>query len=126
MSRDEGGYSRNLTDSLTFRKVLVLLLRLSGVEVQAKPSRTRHSDDADRPAGDIWGVPQWTILTRKEVTLDLSGGLRAAKAAGAADHNPKSATVWAKKGSPAEESYVVMDFETFTKILQEEQERGNA
>lgn len=123
MTSVAGGYSRNLTNSLNFRRMVVLLLRLSGFEVRAKSKRTHHSNDADRPAGDVWGLSGWTVLTRNELTLDLAGGTRAAREAAAQDRNDKWAMVWAKKASPPEESYVVLDFETFTKVLQQEQER---
>ncbi|PXA67480.1 hypothetical protein [Cryobacterium arcticum] len=119
------GYANNYNGSIAFRALLVLLMRVSGISAQAKPVYTKLSEAVaqDRPNGDILGIKNWSILTRKEVKIDLSGGSDRAARVAELDGNKKSALVWYRRGHEASKAYVIMSFDTFLQVLQEEQER---
>jgi hypothetical protein len=113
------------TSTSKFRELVTLLLKVDGLPVSQKPSPPRRLSAAvfqDTPRGDLQGIPGWTINARYETHRDLAGGIEEARQDADADGNQKFAVIWARHGARADESYVVMNLQTFAAVLRAELE----
>jgi hypothetical protein len=75
------------------------------------------SDRIGKSQSDIVGLPGWSIATRTGTPFELSMTLDLAKSAASADGNEFHAAIVARPGAEAEDSYVILNLETFGKLL---------
>lgn len=77
------------------------------------------SDEWPTGAGDIFGVPGWTITTTAARRMDLSGPMDELERARLRDGNRLGALVKHRLNHPTPEAYVVLSFGTLIEILKE-------
>lgn len=120
--------NNNLRKGLKFRELTALILAADGHK-DAKPRKhapklsESFTDGVDQ--GDVTGIPGWTILTRHNLTRDLSGALDEAQERAEVAGTPFHATVWSRPRRPADESYVVMSLAQLSTILHRLQTDAN-
>jgi hypothetical protein len=119
----------NRTKSLRFRELVALALRADGLPVAVKPEPPRRVSEfflEDREQGDIQGLSDWAINTRNEIHFDWSGALN--EAARDAEHDGKknAALIQMRRDSSIGQAFVVMTFDTFSRVLRDELDRSRA
>jgi hypothetical protein len=110
------------TKSEQFRQLVILWMRVQGLTVTGKikfPTAAAAADAIEvADGGHIWGTPL-SIIVKNEVRPDFSEGLDAADLAARAVGKLGGAVIQRRSGRDVEESYCVMNLETFTRILKE-------
>lgn len=109
----------NVGRSLRFRESVSLLLRAEGISNVVAPLHRSlaSSFDPSNPSSDILGIDDFSILTRSEVTRDLSGGLNSATVAAKDDGNQFGVQIWERHSYAAGDAYVVTTLDTFAKLI---------
>ncbi len=111
--------------SFRFRELVALILSEGGLATSPRPHdgfrrlSDRVAQGETQPKGDVLGLSRWVIKTRTETTRDLSGGLDEASREAAAHDVPFYACVWRRPPRSGSQSYVVMDLDTFAKVVRE-------
>ena len=83
-------------DSEAFRAGLALSLRERGIPASsARTADVRRLEPVENMEhGDLWGVPDWALITRTESRRQLAPAVRQAEAACRADSKTYAAAVW--------------------------------
>jgi len=99
----------------TFERAVVEYLRANG-----HPYAER-AYGAGRPAdvGDLDGLPGWTLELKNHTRMDLAGWSDEAEAERVHGRQPFAAVIAKRRGKPVDRSYVVLDLDTFARLLTE-------
>jgi hypothetical protein len=108
---DEPTHPRHRT--LLWRDDVVRLLRDYGLTV----GRPLAAGNGTTDRGEIDGVPGWSVLVRRQQTLDLPGTLAQAEEHAARHGNRRSAAVFHRRAHEIESAYVVFTLATFAELL---------
>jgi hypothetical protein len=104
----------------TFRRWVALSLKVAGMTgVGVRPPH-RTAPGSYETDSAITGVPNWAFCIATATPRDLSGSLDRARDAARADGSTRYAAIFHRPGRDPEESYVLLDFTTFTEILKAE------
>jgi hypothetical protein len=104
--------------SLSWRNTVILYLHQLGF-AQATTVNGKLNIHAWEPGNDssIAGLPAWTLVTRRESSLDLSGSINAAASRAAANGTDLYAVVLYRRGHEVDEAYVAMPLAQFAAVL---------
>lgn len=104
--------SRSAT--IRYRDQLVSYLRTRGLPVGKPllPPRGAFADDCT-----VRGIKGWTVLVRRQRTLDFSGALDLAHARAEAAGNEHAAVVLHRVGRDIEEAYALVSVSTLATLL---------
>lgn len=103
-----------------FRDAVLTYLQQEGhADARRNPETpSKISDFLRSELSDIVGTP-WTLFCRTRQALDLSTPLDLANSSADLTGNEFAAVVHARRGAPVAGAYVVMDLETFSRVLTE-------
>jgi hypothetical protein len=96
-----------------FERAVVEHLRANGHPAAERCYGAGRPDDV----GDIDGVAGWTLQLRNLARLDVAGAVDAAERQRAAAGSLFAAAVLKRRGKPPGASYVVLDLDTFARLL---------
>lgn len=111
---------------LIFRAYVAGRLNALGLsEASARTEQARRppklsealTEAAERPSGDVLGVPGWSIVTSHRIPLDVAGAIDAARVAAVLDGNDRFAAICSRPGASPEASYVVTSLEVLADIV---------
>jgi len=111
---------------IKFRELVALVLQTEGFpEAEPRPTVRTISDEfaEDRPASDILNVPGWTIHTRADARLALSGALDAVERSAALDGTPGALLVEYRRDHPGASAYAVMSLSGWSRLARAAQDR---
>jgi hypothetical protein len=105
--------------SLLYRNEVIEFLRSQGFWTADGPAGTLDIDNPQEGnGGSVAGLP-WTLVTRKRLgeTAGIGLGLNSARDLAAQQENPLFATVFHRRGTSVEDSYVVLPLHVLADVL---------
>ena len=102
-----------------YRASLALRLQADGLPVTLRRDDRVRLDPIHREAGDLWGLPDWTVVTRNEARRNLLEGVTEARLAARNDGKNFYAAAWSTRTSDPGESLFVLDTRTFAALVRE-------
>jgi hypothetical protein len=106
--------NRNKAAGTKWESDIVSYLKSHGIPTAHRVAQTGRDD-----SGDIWGVSPFIVQAKTYANLadGLRLGLEGAKRQAHVAGEPFGAAVVKRRGKGAADAYVVMDLETFTRML---------
>jgi len=100
-----------------YRSELALRLQADGLPVTLRRDDRLRLDPIYREAGDLWGLPDWSVITRNEARRNLLEGVIEARGAAAEDGKKFYAAAWSARTRDPGESLFVIDTRTFAALV---------
>lgn len=104
----------NRVTTLKWRDTVIRFMRSQGLVV-GRPLHTVAGVWTDR--GEVDGLPDWTILCRRQKAINLPASVGKAEQHAATHGNSRVATVLYRRLRPIEDSYVLMSLAQFSELL---------
>mgnify|MGYP000041121409 CR=1 FL=1 len=105
---------RNRERTLRWRDQCVIFLRTHGLPA-GRPLLPSSGAWTDR--GQVDGLTGWTVLCRRQKTMDLRSSLDAAKDRASLDGSKYAAVVFHARAREIDAAYVAMTFDQFAELL---------
>jgi len=102
-----------------YRSELALRLQADGLPVTLRRDDRLRLDPIYREAGDLWGLPDWSVITRNEAPRNLLEGVTEARQAAGADGKKFYAAAWSARTRHPEDSLFVLDTRTFAALVRD-------